>query len=42
MKIASNITDEALLKLLGERPSVQKVNADRKLAGEKFAAMSKK
>ena len=33
---------KAYLKLLGERPSVQKVNADRKLAGEKFAAMSKK
>ena len=33
---------KAYLKLLGERPSVQKVNADRKLAGEKFAAMGKK
>ncbi len=33
---------KAYLKLLGERPSVHKVNADRKLAGEKLAAMSKK
>ena len=33
---------KAHLKLLGERQSVQKVNADRKVAGEKFAAMTKK
>lgn len=33
---------KAYLKLLGERPSVQKVNADRKVATEKFAAMAKK
>jgi glutathione S-transferase len=30
------------LKLLGERPSVQKVNADRKAAAEQFAALAKK
>lgn len=33
---------KAHLKLLGERPSVQKVNAGRKEAQEKFAAMTKK
>lgn len=33
---------KAHLKLLGERPSVQKVNADRKAAQEKYAAMAKK
>lgn len=33
---------KAYLKLLGERPSVQKVNADRKTASERFAAMAKK
>lgn len=33
---------KAHLKLLGERPSVQQVNAGRKEAQEKFAAMTKK
>jgi glutathione S-transferase len=33
---------KAHLKLLGERASVQKVNADRKAAQEKFAALAKK
>lgn len=33
---------KAHLKLMGERASVQKVNADRKIAQEKFAAMTKK
>lgn len=33
---------KAHLKLIGERASVQKVNADRKVAAERFAAMSKK
>lgn len=33
---------KAHLNLLGERASVQKVNADRKTANEKFAAMAKK
>lgn len=33
---------KAHLKLLGERASVQKVNADRKVAAEKFAALTKK
>ena len=33
---------KAHLKLLGERPSVQAVNAGRKAAQEQFAAMAKK
>ena len=33
---------KAHLKLLGERASVQKVNADRKAAQEQFAALAKK